>query len=235
MRERVVYLGLWAPGGALITCGQCLTFFIPSTISNPPEMRRKVITLCLGLCTITSVCKAQQDSIEIRRHNLQTYKSGDGNCSFSINIKTLQTYFSAPCSLSKLEKSFCSWWSGGNVKVRLEYNELTNEHDKPTYTVSYTNTTKAFKSDVIDVTFSADNTVQQLSFTIIEDQVAVDKMKAYILKLKAAGYTYSLATARLVKAFGNSSTIFCKNASLKVSVSIKTIDENRHVVSIFKS
>lgn len=196
---------------------------------------RKLITLTAGLFLLCTFSYAQTDTLENYRHTLKTYKSGDGNCKFSTNIKAIETFFvTSSRSLKQLESTFCSWWQGGDVKIAYNYNEKTKKHDIPEFTVQYTNTSKAYVPQLLKVTFGLDQKVSTISFVITEDKLEVDQIGNYIKQLIRAGYVFDIGNTRIFQALGGFNRVYAKNPKNKMGVMI-ACGVNKNTITVFRN
>lgn len=198
-------------------------------------MKIRLIVL-VGVLLVYSISYAQDENTYLQ--DLKEYRKGDGNCTFSMKVNKLQTFFTHKQTVKDFENSLCSWQAyGTNVKLYHTWNEKTKEHDIPLFTDEYMMLKNGFTAYnmPIKITFGLDKIIQSISFRVGED-ILLDKI---IPQLKSNGYSEDRSSTRLANrmstTFGGSpNKIFYKNASKGITVVITIINENNYEIKMYK-
>jgi hypothetical protein len=191
------------------------------TIGHKLLPMKVLFVLCLF---ITTTANSQTDTLWRK-----------GNNTFRLTVKSLQSYFTKPYTISQFEKTLGGysrkWYSSdttfyldnythvrtGEYKVTMPYNLLYND----------------FTFDVIYVDYNQNKMLESIRFEIEEKHVRIDALGDFMKQLTAAGYEYDLVSNRIYSRFGDMKTYFYHKI-YKVLIGINSVNEYKSFVEVKK-
>ncbi len=197
----------------------------------------------LQLDSLTSIKKVVEEAVNPSPESYvaawnERETTGKGNSTFSVNIKTLQTFFTNKKTVKQFERSLRDWsrddyeyTGGGSPEIAYAMGQSGN--NRLIFRGTYREVIDVDNYLTYQIEFGLDSVIGTITFRIPE-RITSDNTSHYISQLVAAGYVIDKPSTRVALAYDNPA-IYAVNPHNRVKVRLLSSSDYSTLVTVMKS